>query len=83
MHGKRETPSPEVSAHWGNTYLYEIDKIRGISNMFKNIKFCSSCELELRSCYLAEQPLLKQRLEDNTKCKVTVYQGKINAFFPF
>ena len=83
MHGKRETPSPEVSAHWGNTYLYETDKIRGISNMFKNIKFCSSCELELRSCYLGEQPLLKQRLEDNTKCKVTVYQGKINAFFPF
>lgn len=39
MHGERETPSREVSAHWGNTYLYETDKIRGISNMFKNMKF--------------------------------------------
>lgn len=26
---------------------------------------------------------LKQRLEDNTKCKVTVYQGGVNAFFPY
>ena len=51
--------------------------------MFKNIKFCSSCELELRSCHLGEYPFLKQRLENNTKCKVTVYQGGVNAFFPY
>ena len=52
-----------------------------ISDMFKNIKFCSSCELELRSCHLGEYPFLKQRLENNTKCKVTVYNGASGSIF--
>lgn len=83
MHGTPNKYLSGVSAQWGDTYLSEGDKFTEISDMFKNIKFCSSCELELRSCHLGEYPFLKQRLENNTKCKVTVYQGGVNAFFPY
>ena len=82
MHGTPNEYVSGVSAQWGDTHLFEGDKFTEISDMFKNIKFCSSCELELRSCHLGEYPFLKQRLENNTKCKVTVYQGGVNAFFP-
>ena len=82
MHGTPNEYVSGVSAQWGDTHLFEGDKFTEISDMFKNIKFCSLCELELRSCHLGEYPFLKQRLENNTKCKVTVYQGGVNAFFP-
>lgn len=50
--------------------------------MFKKINFCSSCKLEIRACYLDSSPYLKNWLEQNTECEVTLYEGKVKAFFP-
>ena len=83
MHGSSSGSYPRVFAYWGDRRLQESKKSTLISNMFKNIKFCSECTLELRSCHLGESPILKARLEANTKCKVLLYTGKVNAFFPF
>lgn len=72
-----------VRAHWGEMFLTENANKTEISDMFKKINFCSSCKLEIRACYLGSSPYLKKRLEQNTGCEVTLYEGLVKAFSPF
>ena len=72
-----------VRAHWGERFLTENANKTEISDMFKKINFCSSCKLEIRACYSGSSPYLKKRLEQNTGCEVTLYEGQVKAFFPF
>lgn len=86
MHGEESwirKNDTNVRAHWGERFLTENANNREISDMFKGINFCSSCELEIRACYLGSSPYLKRRLEQNTGCKVTLYEGLVKAFFPY
>ena len=83
MHGSSSGSYPRVFAYWGDRRLQESKKSTLISNMFKNIKFCSECTLELRSCHLGESPVLNACLEADTNCKVPLYAGIVTAFFPF
>ena len=86
MHGEEpwiRKNDTNVRAHWGERFLTENANKTEISDMFKKINFCSSCKLEIRACYLGSSPYLKKRLEQNTGCEVTLYEGQVKAFFPF
>ena len=83
MHGRKEDNEDIVIASWGDFELYESPKFNDISRLFVNINFCKECTLELRSCYLGESTVLKERLEKATNCNIQLYHGKVNAFFPF
>ena len=83
---------------WGSTYLYEgadgsqYDSATGLSDKFKNIRFCEKCVIEIRSCWggslkgLAERIAYNSRILDNKirpgfqGCEVIVHNGSPNVF---
>ena len=51
-----------------------------ISDIFKGVKFCKPCTIELRSCEIGQMGALKTRLEKNTGCDVVLYPYNVNPF---
>ena len=70
--------------------LYEADETYGqssvseISDKFdKNrIRFCkkSGCKVILRTCYSADLPVLRQRIEEKSGCSVELCRGECNIW---
>ena len=63
---------------WGDALLIEDKQMAQISDMFKGIRFCKKCTLELRSCYQGRNELLLARLKANTGCDVKLYRNKVS-----
>jgi hypothetical protein len=63
---------------WGDALLIEDKQMTQISDMFKGIRFCKKCTLELRSCYQGRNELLLARLKANTGCDVKLYRNKVS-----
>ncbi len=78
-HGNYEEKYKTASVQWGIDILYEGPTERKcdtqISSMFIGIKFCSSCTVEILSCYIGKSIYLKERLKRITGCKIITYDG--------
>ena len=60
--------------YWGEDVLDENALQEEISDMFIGVRFCSDgCNLELRSCLLGRNSLLKETLEKKTGCRVLLH----------
>ncbi len=79
MHGYSEGNNAAL-VYWGKDTLIEDVLSNQLSNMFSEIKFCDKCTLELRSCYIGKNQLLKKRLEQKTGCEVKLYENRVTIF---
>lgn len=80
-HGRAGNPdiSDFVSIQWGDTTLVEDQGTSGISDLFKGIKFCAECYIELKVCGLGKSGFLADRLKQNTKCNIQLYSDNVRA----
>ena len=95
---KRDSTLLKHRSQWGSTDLYEgakgsqYDSITGLSDQFKNIRFCKKCVIEIRTCWsgavkgLAERIVHNSRILDNRirsdfhGCEVIVYDEQPNIW---
>lgn len=71
-HGKaspKDESDFEASMEFGIESLTETN----ISDMFKGIKFCSPCHIELRVCHIEKSQQLKNSLIEKYPCTITIY----------
>ena len=80
IHGRATRNNERAVVQWGDTELVESSSKQEISDMFKGIRFCNECTLELRSCNIGNSLYLKDRLVEKTGCRIILYDRKVYLF---
>ncbi len=80
MHGDVGIKSQSALVVWGNANLVEDKLSQQISDMFKDVRFCSKCLLELRACKVGSYANLRQNLKRKTGCEVILYNNNVSIF---
>ena len=75
VHGNTSNGSVLIqeSSGDGGALLWEDNVNTGISDLFSGIRFCKTCFLEIRGCFLGSSDILRHRLEEGSGCHVTLY----------
>lgn len=76
-HGHYDQKTNEATMKVGYDSLTESNTSSNISNLFKNVHFCSSCILEIRSCQIGKSKLLYDRLK-KYGCLVILYDYDVS-----
>lgn len=76
-HGQYKQATKEAIMSVGYESLTESDTLFNISSLFKNVHFCSSCILEIRSCQIGKSKQLYNRLK-KYGCLVILYDYNVS-----
>lgn len=64
---------------WGDKELYENSDTTEISDMFKDIRFCKECVIEIRACEVGLYQELGNRISKITGCRVKTYKKEVSV----